>query len=131
MIAPETAAAITAHSGTVPREAATPPQMTAILPGKMKPRNAEASSAGKGNTSARTSHPGSDKMRSVTLEIRPAVATAAHPGRKSAAAALGAAHTDAVIHPRSRMNAPARIAGSASTRRHLAQRVQREVHLVR
>ena len=58
MIAPETAAAITAHSGTVPREAATPPKMTAISPGKTNPTNADASSAGKANTSARTSHPG-------------------------------------------------------------------------
>src|SRR6266699_658699 len=81
MIAPATAAAITAHSGTVPREAATPPKMTAISPGNTKPTNAEASSAGKANTSARTSQPGSDRMRSVTLTTRPAVATAAHPGR--------------------------------------------------
>jgi hypothetical protein len=81
MIAPATAAAITAHSGAVPREAATPPKMTAISPGKTKPTNAEAFSGGKANTSARTSPPGSDKMRSVTLETRPAVATAAHPGR--------------------------------------------------
>ena len=81
MIAPETAAAITAHSGTVPREAATPPRMTAISPGKTKPTNAEASSAGKANTSARTSQPGSDRMRSVTLVTRLRVATAAHPGR--------------------------------------------------
>jgi hypothetical protein len=81
MIAPATAAAITAHSGTVPREAATPPKMTAISPGKTKPTNAEASSAGKANTSARTSQPGSDKIRSVTLVTRPTVATAAHPAR--------------------------------------------------
>src|SRR6266851_4439749 len=80
MIAPETAAAITAHSGTVPREAATPPKMTAISPGNTKPTNAEASSAGKANTSARTSQPGSDRMRSVTLVTRPSVATAAQPG---------------------------------------------------
>ncbi len=81
MIAPETAAAITAHSGTIPREAATPPRMTAISPGKTKPTNAEASSAGKANTSARTSQPGSDRMRSVTPVTRLRVATAAHPAR--------------------------------------------------
>src|SRR6266702_7679222 len=81
MIAPETAAVITAHSGTVPREAATPPKMTAISPGNTKPTNAEASSAGKANTSARTSQPGSDRMRSVTLAARPTVAIAAQPGR--------------------------------------------------
>ena len=94
MIAPETAAAITAHSGTVPREAATPPRMTAISPGKTKPTNAEASSAGKANTSARTSQPGSDRMRSVTLATMPTVATAAHPGpnirRRRVAAAAAA-----------------------------------------
>src|SRR6266542_1318996 len=80
MIAPATAAAITAHSGTVPRDAATPPKMTAISPGKTKPTNAEASSAGKANTSTRTSHPGSDRIRSVTPAARPTVAIAAHPG---------------------------------------------------
>src|SRR6266536_1028903 len=65
MIAPATAAAITAHSGTVPREAATPPRMTAISPGKTKPTNAEASSAGKANTSARTSQPGRRRHHAV------------------------------------------------------------------
>jgi len=83
MIAPETAAAITAHSGTVPREAATPPKMTAISPGKTNPTNAEASSAGKANTSARTSQPGSDRVRSVTPVTRLRVATAAHPARNN------------------------------------------------
>src|SRR5436190_23302965 len=81
MIAPATAAAITAHSGTVPRDAATPPKMTAISPGKTNPTNAEASSAGKANTSTRTSHPGNDKMRSVTPAARPTVAIVAQPGR--------------------------------------------------
>src|SRR5437879_7852401 len=79
MLAPATAAASTAHSGTIPRDAATPPRMTAISPGNTKPTNAEASSAGKANTSARTSQPGSDRMRSVTLVTRPSVATAAQP----------------------------------------------------
>src|SRR5215831_14957508 len=81
MIAPEPAAAITAHSGTMPRDAATPPKMTAISPGKTKPTNADASSAGKANTSTRTSHPGSDKVRSVTPAARTTVAIAVHPGR--------------------------------------------------
>src|SRR5215468_2081515 len=81
MIAPETAAAITAQSGTVARDAATPPKMTAISPGKTNPTNADASSAGKANTSTRTSHPGSDRMRSVTLAARPTVATTLQPGQ--------------------------------------------------
>src|SRR6185295_12420298 len=94
MIAPATAAAITAHSGTVPRDAATPPKMTAISPGKTNPTNAEASSAGNANTSASTSQPGSDKIRSVTLATRPTVTTAAHPrpdmrGRREAGAPAG------------------------------------------
>ena len=61
---------ITAQSGTAPRDAATPPRMTATSPGKTTPRNAEASSAGKMNTSARISHAGSSKMRSVKLAAR-------------------------------------------------------------
>ena len=65
MIAPETAAAITAHSGTVPREAATPPRMTAISPGKTKPTNAEASSAGKANTSQRENEPARERQDAV------------------------------------------------------------------
>src|SRR5712691_369907 len=50
MIAPETAATMTAHSGTSPCEAATAPRITVISPGKTNPTNAEASSAGKANT---------------------------------------------------------------------------------
>jgi hypothetical protein len=46
---------MTAHSGTRPCDATTPPRMTAISPGKTKPTKAEASSAGKATTSARTS----------------------------------------------------------------------------
>src|SRR5256885_5494568 len=87
MIAPETAAAIAAHSGTVLRDAATPPKMTAISPGKTKPTNADVSSAGKANTSTRTSHPGSDKIRSVTPAARPTVAITAHPAGPGTAAA--------------------------------------------
>jgi hypothetical protein len=87
MIAPETAAAITVHSATVPRDAATPPRMTAISPGKTNPTNAEASSAGKANTSARTSHPGSDRMRSVKPAARATVAITVTTARVGAAAA--------------------------------------------
>src|SRR5438270_7608326 len=97
MIAPETAAAITAHSGTVLRDAATPPKMTAISPGKTKPTNAEASSAGKANTSTRTSQPGSDRMRSVTLVTRPTVATAVHPGRDTRSRRVAGAASATVI----------------------------------
>jgi len=81
MIAPATAAAITAHSGDLSTRSRDSPRMTAISPGKTKPTNAEASSAGKANTSARTSQPGSDRIRSVTLATRPSVATAAQPNR--------------------------------------------------
>src|SRR6266536_3405848 len=99
MIAPATAAAITAHSGTVPREAATPPRMTAISPGKTEPTNAEASSAGKANTSARTSQPGSDRMRSVILAARPRVTTgSARPERSQPPRDRGGLRQD-LFHP--------------------------------
>src|SRR6266542_6989676 len=99
MIAPATAAAITAHSGTVPRKAATPPRMTAISPGKTKPTNAEASSAGKANTSARTSQPGSDRMRSVILAARPRVTTgSARPERSQPPRDRGGLRQD-LFHP--------------------------------
>jgi hypothetical protein len=79
MIAPEAAAAMTAHSGTVPREAATPPRITAISPGKTKPTKAEASRAGRANTSARTTQPGSVRIRSVTPARTPTLPTSAQP----------------------------------------------------
>ena len=70
MIAPETAAVMTAHSGTRPCDATTPPRMTAISPGKTKPTKAETSTAGKAKTRARMSHEGSVRMRSVMLATR-------------------------------------------------------------
>lgn len=54
-----------------PWEAATPPRITVISPGKTNPTNAEASSAGSANTRASTSQPGSKRMRSGMLPMTP------------------------------------------------------------
>src|SRR6266567_1683412 len=78
--APDTAAAMTAHSGTVPRQAATPPKITATSPGKTNPTNAEASSAGTRNTRASTSHPGSVRILSTKPAARAACACQANAG---------------------------------------------------
>src|SRR5579859_5167392 len=81
--APDTAATATPQSGTVPREAATPPRMTAISPGNTNPTNAEASSAGNKNTSAATSHPGSSRIlpvRPVATACAAAITADHHPG---------------------------------------------------
>src|SRR5215472_505999 len=77
--APDTAATMTAQSGTVPRDATTPPRMTAISPGNTNPTNADASSAGNKKTSDSANHPGSSKILSVRPAITPlAVVTAGH-----------------------------------------------------
>src|SRR2546430_6012567 len=62
-----------AQSGARPCEATTPPSITAISPGKMKPRNADASRAGKRKTRATTNPTGSVRIRSAMLPmlIRP------------------------------------------------------------
>ncbi len=70
MMAPKTAATITAQSDTRCWEATTPPSRTAISPGKTNPRKAEASSAGRAKTKDRTSQPGKPRMRSVMLASR-------------------------------------------------------------
>jgi hypothetical protein len=57
------------------REAATPPRITAISPGKTKPTKAEASRAGRANTRARTGQPGSVRIRSVMLARTPTLPT--------------------------------------------------------
>src|SRR5260221_8890723 len=80
MTAPLTAAAMTAHSGTVPRQAATPPRITAISPGNTNPTNAEASSAGSRNTRASTSHAGSVRTLSAKPAARAACACQANAG---------------------------------------------------
>jgi hypothetical protein len=69
------ATAITAASTTRPREASTPPMSTAISPGNTKPRNADASSAGRANTTARTTHPWrfriqSKREKAIGLTVR-------------------------------------------------------------
>src|SRR5215510_15329661 len=71
MIAPETAATMTAQSGTIPCEAATPPRITVISLGKTNPTNAEASSAWNANTRTTTIQPGSKRMCSGKLPITP------------------------------------------------------------
>src|SRR5215470_14445652 len=70
MIAPETAATITAQR-TSPWEAATPPRITVISPGKTNPTNADASSAGNANTRTTTIQPSSKRMCSGMLPMTP------------------------------------------------------------
>src|SRR5215467_2268070 len=75
--APDTAATTTAQSGTVPRDATTPPRMTATSPGNTNPTNADASSAGNKKTSDSTSHPGSSRILSVRPASTPLAAVTA------------------------------------------------------
>src|SRR2546430_2379625 len=69
MMAPAIAARSTAGRLTVCWKASTPPNSTAISPGKMNPTNAEDSSAGSTNTTANAAQPGSPRIRSATDAI--------------------------------------------------------------
>src|SRR5258708_22330886 len=69
MIAPDAAATKTAQSGTLPCDATTPPRITTVSPGKTKPTNADASSAGRAKTMARTTAAGSERRRSAILPM--------------------------------------------------------------
>src|SRR5437588_6320826 len=66
MTAPTTAAAMTAARFALPRDAMTPPTITAISPGKTMPTNAEASSAGNANTTARRTQPCRPRIHPTT-----------------------------------------------------------------
>src|SRR5438067_11998980 len=73
MMAPSDATTSTAAIGNLPSDAMTPPRMTAISPGKTKPTNADASSAGNENTSNSATHGGSVRIASdnaVTTQSR-------------------------------------------------------------
>ena len=68
-MAPEIPATRTAHRLTRPYEASTPPRMSAVSPGKKKPRNAEDSRAGTAKTISSASHPLRLSMCSIRLLI--------------------------------------------------------------
>ena len=69
MIAPKIPAMSTAHRPTRPNDASTPPSISAVSPGKTKPRNTDDSRAGTAKTTSSASHPLRLRMCAIRLVI--------------------------------------------------------------
>src|SRR5262249_19639699 len=117
MIAPETAATMTAQSGTIPCEAATPTRITVIDLGMTTTQHDEHTRAWNANTRTTTIQPGSKRMCSGKLPITPSPtpstfmlsltseaepSPSSHHAHQSAHLALDIAQPERMLLPRSK-----------------------------